>query len=89
MEIKHLNIKIFGQVQRVFFRASAREKATSLGINGFVQNQPNGSVYIEAEGEDDKLNLFLIWCHEGPSTAEVKEVKVIEGPMKNFSGFSI
>lgn len=89
MEIKHLNIKIFGQVQGVFFRASAREKATSLGINGFVQNQPDGSVYIEAEGEDDKLNRFLHWCHEGPSAAKVDEVKVTNDTMKNFSRFSI
>lgn len=86
---KHFNIKIFGQVQGVFFRASAREKATSLGINGFVQNQPNGSVYIEAEGENDGLNQFLSWCHEGPSAASVDEVKITEGPLKNFSGFSI
>ncbi|TSC87370.1 MAG: acylphosphatase [Microgenomates group bacterium Gr01-1014_7] len=85
---KHFNIKIYGQVQGVFFRASAREKAESLGITGFVQNQPDGSVYIEAEGEDDMLNQFLSWCHEGPPAADVEEIKAAEGPMKKFSHFS-
>jgi acylphosphatase len=49
---KHFNIRISGRVQGVFFRASTKAKAEELGISGFVQNEPDGSVYIEAEGEE-------------------------------------
>ncbi|MEQ9567382.1 MAG: acylphosphatase, partial [Pseudomonadales bacterium] len=41
-------IHVVGRVQGVFFRASTREKATSLGLKGWVMNQHDGSVLIEA-----------------------------------------
>ena len=46
---KHLNIKIYGRVQMVGFRYSAKEMADQLDIKGFAQNSPDGAVYIEAE----------------------------------------
>ncbi len=39
-------IKVTGRVQGVFFRASTKEKAEELGINGWVRNEPDGSVLI-------------------------------------------
>jgi acylphosphatase len=61
-----LNIKIFGQVQGVFFRGSAKQKAQDLGITGFVRNVL-GAVYIEAEGSEEALEQFLGWCRHGPA----------------------
>lgn len=87
--VKHINIKIFGKVQGVFFRTSATEKAENLGLSGFAQNQPDGSVYIEAEGEEKDLDEFLRWCKDGPTMAKVDNVEVKVGPLKNFSDFSI
>ncbi|MBU1000228.1 acylphosphatase [Patescibacteria group bacterium] len=63
----HLNIKIYGLVQGVFFRATAKEKADSLSITGFAKNMPDGSVFIEVEGEKKNLDKFVKWCHIGPS----------------------
>ncbi|HNU41845.1 MAG TPA: acylphosphatase, partial [Cyclobacteriaceae bacterium] len=45
----HINILVTGTVQGVYYRASTKQKADELGIKGFVRNQPDGSVYIEAE----------------------------------------
>lgn len=87
--IKHLNIKIYGNVQGVFFRAAAQEQAESLGIVGFARNESDGTVYIEAEGEESALNQFLTWCHQGPPAATVEQVKVTEAQMENFSEFNI
>jgi len=84
---KHLNIKIFGFVQGVFFRLTAKEEAGKLGVTGFAKNDPDGSVYIEAEGPKEKLDEFIKWCHEGPSAAQVDKVVVSAGPLKNFSEF--
>lgn len=86
---KHLNIKIFGKVQGIFFRVTAKEKADQLGITGFARNEPDGSVYIEAEGEEEKLDEFIKWCRQGPSLAQVEKIKVVESTLNNFSRFEI
>ncbi len=85
--MKHLNIKIYGSVQGVFFRASAKEQADKLGLTGFAKNLPDGSVYIEAEGKKKNLDQFLIWCYQGPSMAQVERVEIFEGSLKNLTKF--
>lgn len=86
---KHISILISGKVQGVFFRASAKEKADELGIKGFARNQPDGRVYIEAEGDSEKLILFKTWCKLGPRRAQVEHTEVKEGDVQHFSDFSI
>lgn len=85
--IQHLNIKIYGQVQGVFFRVSAKEEAEKLGIKGFARNERDGTVYIEAEGDEVNLDKFIKWCHDGPEAAKVDKVEITKGPLKNFSEF--
>ena len=87
--MKHMNIRVSGKVQGVFFRASSKERADQLGLVGFVQNEPNGDVYIEAEGEEDKLNQFLDWCARGPGRAQVENVYAGESALKNFVRFEL
>jgi acylphosphatase len=86
---KHVSIKVSGRVQGVFFRASAKTKADELHINGFVQNEPDGSVYIEAEGEETNLKTFIDWCHHGPQHAQVTGCEIKEATLKNLIGFKI
>jgi len=57
--MRHLNIRVSGKVQGVFFRASTKEQADQLGVKGFVRNEPNGDVYIEVEGDEEKLKIFF------------------------------
>ncbi|MCX6765750.1 MAG: acylphosphatase [Candidatus Moranbacteria bacterium] len=86
----HLRIKIYGRVQGVFFRHSAREKAEELGISGFARNEPDGTVYIEAEGGKVKLEKFLEWCRKGPPLARVEKVDFEYQPdTKEFDGFAM
>ena len=80
---------VSGRVQGVFYRASAKTKADELGIMGFVQNLPDGEVYMEAEGPDEKLDLFKAWCSEGPPRAQVEQVEITEGDLRNFTSFGI
>ena len=86
---KHFAIKISGLVQGVFFRASTKDKALSLRLFGFVRNEPDGSVYVEAEGEEEDLKAFIKWCHHGPARAQVDKCDVREGAVKDFSRFVI
>jgi len=71
---KHLKIKIYGDVQGVFYRDSAQREGKALGLTGFVRNEPDGSVFIEAEGEENNLKEFLKWCKEGPKAARVIKI---------------
>jgi len=88
--LKHLNIKVFGRVQGVFFRDSARRQAKKLGLKGFARNEPDGLVYIETEGEKENLEKFLEWCKKGPMFAKVEKVDFeLSEKLKNFSGFVV
>ena len=85
----HHTLIIRGKVQGVFYRASARQKAEALNITGFAKNLPDGSVLIEAEGEQDSLEEFALWCKKGPSQAEVKEVTVNKKELTGYLSFTI
>lgn len=87
--MKRYAITITGKVQGVFFRNTARQVATRLGLSGFARNEPDGSVYIEAEGEEPSLHKFLQWCHEGPDLSTVTEVKHNEHNAVGHAGFDI
>jgi acylphosphatase len=88
--MKYIKIKIYGQVQGVSFRLSAKQKADELKIFGFVKNMNDGSVFIEAEGEEEKLYNFLKWCHQGPISAKVESVKYnFSSENKKFKDFKI
>lgn len=85
--MKHLKIVVYGIVQDVSFRNSAREEAEKLGVQGFARNEPDGTVYIEVEGAPDKLEKFLMWCHQGPQQAVVKSVRSSLHSPVNHKGF--
>ncbi|MDD3497910.1 MAG: acylphosphatase [Candidatus Moranbacteria bacterium] len=88
--MKHLDIKIFGRVQGVFFRISARKKAEKLGISGYVKNMEDKTVKIEAEGEEENLKNFLDWCRKGPLMAKVSRLDHEESEdIKGYKGFEI
>jgi len=86
--MKHYTIHVTGHVQGVFYRASTVEQARSLGLKGFVQNEPDGSVYIEAEGDDAALQSLIAWCRQGPPRAKVADVTFVEGVLQHFVDFT-
>lgn len=88
-QTKHLQITITGTVQGVFFRASTKAVADQLGVKGIVLNQPDGSVYLEAEGDEFALGQLLEWCHEGPDKAQVDKVTTREAAVKNYRNFEV
>ena len=85
----HLNIKLRGKVQGVTFRQTTKYVADQSGIKGFVRNEPDGSLYMEAEAEQWELDTFLEWCNDGPDRARVDSCEVIEGELKDFKDFVI
>lgn len=87
---KKVHIKVYGQVQGVFFRAYAKEVAIRLGIVGWVRNNADGSVEAVAQGPKEKLDKFVTWCKKGPPSAKVEKVEVDEQKTEDeFRNFEI
>jgi acylphosphatase len=89
VELKHFKIIVSGKVQGVFYRACAKEKADEWNIKGFVRNELNGDVYIEAEAEEDVLYKFIKWCNMGPARAKVDRIEAMPGELVGFTTFDI
>lgn len=87
MAIQHRNITVSGRVQGVFFRAHAQQQAEQLGLTGFARNEPDGSVYMEAEGEPEQLDAFESWCWQGSPHAQVEDVTSIEDKPIGYETF--
>jgi acylphosphatase len=82
-------IRVYGRVQGVSFRVSARAEARRLGLTGFARNESGGSVAIEVEGEEEALDRFVAWCRAGPPAAEVERVEAEPTAVKGHERFSI
>lgn len=90
--INHLNITLYGQVQGVFLRRTVQHEAERKGISGFVRNETDGTVYIEAEGPEEILNQFVSWLKAGAGGGgdfQISEVETEKGVFKMFEGFDI
>lgn len=84
-----INIIIEGEVQGVFFRATAKKVADQLGITGWVKNTKDGYVEALATGNEQQLDKFVAWCHEGPPKASVKNITVNPAENQLLNGFKI
>lgn len=84
------HVIVSGIVQGVYFRANAREEAKKLSINGWVRNKHDGTVEIVAEGDTEKIERLIGWCHKGPPGAIVRDVVTEWGEFKGeFKDFSV
>ena len=64
-----------GRVQGVFFRAFVSDKATELGLTGYVRNLSGGrAVEVHAEGEKEQLERLIGYLEIGPPSAKVEKV---------------
>lgn len=87
---RRVRILVSGRVQGVWFRASARDRARELTIDGWARNLSDGRVEMVAEGTPEAVDSFLGWCGRGPEGARVAAVEVEDQEPSNESGgFSI
>lgn len=87
--MKRLDAVVKGRVQGVGFRAFVAEQARRLGLRGWVKNQFDGTVRVQAQGEDQPLEALLQALRKGPSLSRVDGVEVawqdpLESPAQQF-----
>lgn len=87
---KRVQITIKGRVQGVFFRAYTEKEAKALDLVGFVKNQADGSVFVDAQGELASLNTMIQWCQKGSPLSHVAAVTTEYVPIDlHFHRFEI
>ncbi|MBS1594517.1 MAG: acylphosphatase [Bacteroidetes bacterium] len=85
----NLRVTVSGKVQGVFFRANVKKVADVLGVYGWVRNERNGSVSLEAEGPEEMVFKLVDYCHHGPDTAVVEKVSITGGVIVGYDSFEI
>jgi acylphosphatase len=83
------HVRVRGHVQGVFFRAWTKEQAEQLGIHGWVRNRPDGSVEAHLEGEEDLVKQLIERLAEGPPSAEVSKIDIVEVEPEDFRRFAV
>lgn len=69
---------IEGVVQGVGYRYAFAERATALGLAGWVRNRGNGAVEASVHGQAAALDAIVAWAHQGPPAARVSRVQVAD-----------
>ena len=82
-------VVVHGNVQGVFFRDTTRERASSRGVAGWVENRSDGAVEAVFEGGADAVESMVRFCRAGPGRADVDRVDVSEEEPQGLSGFSV
>lgn len=67
---------VSGRVQGVFFRASTRDRARRLDLDGHAWNLDDGRVEVLASGTSEALAALEEWLRVGPPAARVDGVEI-------------
>lgn len=82
------HVVIKGRVQGVLFRYTTKDEANLRAISGWARNLDDGRVEAVFEGEKDKVDEIVDYCHCGPPEAKVSSVVVTwedyTGEFKDF-----
>ena len=81
-------VVIEGRVQGVGFRAWTAHEAARRNLRGWVRNRSDGSVELQATGEDDAVAALIEVCRQGPRAAIVTGVAVAETEDDGSAGFN-
>ncbi|HAQ0074968.1 TPA: acylphosphatase, partial [Enterococcus faecium] len=65
--MRKVKMNVQGRVQGVGFRYMTKMVADQLGVTGTVKNEDDGSVTIEAIGNDDIIQKFIEEVKKSPS----------------------
>jgi acylphosphatase len=88
MSALRLKAVVRGEVQGVGFRWAVQRQAGQLGLSGYAENLPDGSVRVEAEGDPGQLDELEAFLRQGPRWAEVQSLEAERVPATGeFRGF--
>ncbi len=71
-----MHVLVKGIVQGVGFRAWTRDRASALGLTGWVRNLQGGEVEAVFEGDREVVDQMVKALNDGPRASEVEKVEV-------------
>lgn len=87
---KHITVQ--GRVQGVGFRYVTASIAHGCNVTGWVRNEYDGTVTIEVQGAEHRVELFLQEVAAGNRFARVDHMDIQDIPLVNVSketGFTV
>lgn len=85
-----LHAIISGHVQGVGFRWTLVDHAEKHHLNGTVQNLPNGTVEVYAQGSKAALEAFIASVQSEPGFARIDSIQAhFKESSQPYSGFRI
>lgn len=87
---QRLWVRISGKVQGVGYRYFAQSVADNLKLCGWVRNDSDGSIELEAQGLPEQLEQLILNLQQGPCSSRVDRVEHHRRPtVKNDRGFHV
>lgn len=88
--MEELEAIITGRVQMVMFRDFTKRHGRKMNLLGTVENCPDGTVKVVAQGERGQLEAFIATLRKGSPLSRVDDITVSwRKPTAAFSGFDI
>lgn len=88
--MKAVRMNVSGRVQGVGFRYTTKLLADRLKVVGWVKNNIDGTVDIEAQAEDSVLNQFIDGVKASPSpSGRVNKLTIKSIPIFNTQHFIV
>lgn len=88
-DIIRKHMKFYGQVQGVGFRYSSRYCALELGVTGWVRNEWDGSVEMEAQGPERQIQRLVQMLNSGKFISIERIEEEIIPPVEGERKFSV
>ena len=89
MEIIHYDIIVTGLIVNIGFSFQIMKIADEMGIHGFATYLDNETLRIEAEGNEELLNEFIVKCKTGIPEASITKLSVEQSLLQNYNDFTI
>jgi acylphosphatase len=87
--MRHITIKIFGDLKETGLRFSAMHEAYKAGVNGITKYTSNSAVYIEAEGYPEQLENYKAWCLGIAKKYNNAKIEINSDQIKGYTEFNI
>ncbi len=81
------HIYFYGRVQGVGFRYYSVNKAHQLGLTGWVRNLSDGSVEMEVQGPEEKIDELILFL-EGRTYICIENMDAGTVPLQEERGFA-
>ena len=80
-------LRIYGEVQGVFYRGWSVDVARGLGLDGWVRNCKDGTVEMLVHGAEAAVAQLIERCWQGPPAALVTRIDLADAEEEVPAGF--